>query len=109
MKNYILFFYVAILSGNPILWYSEVINEYQLEPATAQKLELRWVATGNNDTSFNYPFDIIGARIITPAGTAYVDTSIIIYDSSRIVIDSSMVQGDFSLVLDSGFIDISHK
>lgn len=110
MKRIIIIIFINIiqLSGNPILWNSEVINEYQIEPLDSQYLEFRWVATGHGDTSYNNPFDIYGTQIITPSGTVYVDTSIIIYDSSRIMIGSSMVQGIWQLPIDSGSIEVSN-
>jgi hypothetical protein len=69
-------------------------SEFQVAPDSLERLELH-VYSGSA------PVDLSGARIITRAGTAIIDSGIVLDSSNYVVIDRSNTTGTFSLADDS--------
>jgi len=83
------------VSANPVL--ETLINEFQVAPDSLERVELHpidWMSL---------PFDLSGCRLVTSAGTAIIDTGIVIEsESSFVVLGRANVTGPFGLADDSG-------
>lgn len=90
--------------SNPIM--IKVINEFQAAPETAERIEFKWFQTPSSDTSFD-PHDLYGVSIITPAGTAVIDTHLILPRNGFAVIDTGVLSGAFDLPDSAGYIKAS--
>ena len=85
----------ALCPANPIaeLYFSE----FQVAPDSLERLELHFY-------SGQCPVDLSGARIVTRAGTAVVDSGLVLDSTNYLVIDRSNTSGTFSLADDSDFV-----
>jgi hypothetical protein len=101
----VLFFGICFLSANPTML--KIINEFQVAPENSERIEFKQFETQTYDTLFQ-PLNLYNTRIGTPAGTAVIDTAIILSGTGFAVIDTSVLSGPFDLPDDSGFIDISY-
>ncbi len=81
------------LLANPIK--IEVLNEFQADKV--QQVELHFTYPAG-------PMPLLNDTIITPSGTALIDTDIYLWDSDFVVIDTSMLTGPFAISQDTGFI-----
>ncbi len=91
----LIFIVVSYISANPLL--TDVINEFQTDTILGQKFEFHPIQYG-----FEIP--LLNTRVTTPAGTAYVDTSITNSPYGYTAIDNSMLNGSFYLPLTAGYI-----
>ncbi len=86
----------AILSANPVM--PVVFSEIQTAPDSLERIELHLYAG-------NEVLDLSGAELVTNAGTAVIDSGLVIYpESNYVVIDSSNTTGVFSLGDDSDYV-----
>jgi hypothetical protein len=92
----------CILSANPI--WIEFINEFQVAPYDSERVELRYLESSTGDTIFTGAHGFDNTPIVTPAGTAYVDTAIYLNGMEQVVIDRSVLTGIFGLPDDTGYI-----
>jgi hypothetical protein len=84
---------VAIAAANPIMdWY---ISEIQVAPDSLERVELHFYSGSQ------CPVDLSGARIITRAGTAVIDSGVALDSTNYVVIDRTNTSGTFSLADDS--------
>jgi len=100
----LLFAFLVNASANPIA--VKVINEFQVAPDDSERIEFKWFQTPAPDTFFG-PNDLFGATVITPAGTAVIDTHLILPANGFAVIDTSVLNGPFGLTDFAGFIKVS--
>jgi hypothetical protein len=101
----LLFALLVVASANPIM--VKVINEFQIAPDDSERIELKYFQTPTLDTLFD-PLDLYGAHVITPAGTASIDTHLILPGNGFAVIDTSVLNGPFGLPDSTGFLKVSH-
>jgi len=104
MKYCILLVMVIMLSANPVM--VEVVNEFQVAPYDSERVELRYLEGMTYDSLFTIVFPLQNYVILTPAGTAYIDTNIAMPGLEPIMIDRSVLSGDFGLPDDSGYIKL---
>ncbi|MDH4212010.1 MAG: carboxypeptidase regulatory-like domain-containing protein [candidate division WOR-3 bacterium] len=104
MKWLVLPVVVCVLSANPIM--IEVINEFQVAPYDSERVELRYLQSGASDTLFTETFNLYNTEVLTPAGVAYVDTSIFLTGMGQAVIDRSVMTGVFELLDDTGCVAV---
>ncbi len=95
---------ICALNANPIL--IEVINEFQVAPYDSERVELRYLQSSAMDTLFGASFDLYNMEVLTPAGLAYVDTSIFLAGMGQAVIDRSVMTGVFELPDDTGCVAV---
>lgn len=108
MKTFIALF-MLVLAGvaaqaNPIM--IKVINEFQVAPETAERIECKWFQIPSSDTLFG-PHDLYGVSVITPAGTAVIDTHLTLPGNGWAVIDTTMLTGPFDLPNSAGYIKMT--
>jgi hypothetical protein len=105
MKKFIVLLVLsAVISANPIM--IKVLNEFQTAPGTQERIELKWFRQPSSDTVYG-PSDLYGVSVVTPAGTAVVDTHLILPGNGFAVIDSSVLNGPFYLADNDGYIKVS--
>jgi hypothetical protein len=79
--------------ANPVMdWY---ISEIQVAPDSLERVELHFYSGSQ------CPGDLSGARIITRAGTAVIDSGVVLDSTNYVVIDRTNTSGTFSLADDS--------
>lgn len=86
-----LFFLCAASAANPVM--VTFVNEIQVAPDSLERIEIHphnWMS--------GYPIDLSGWQIVTAAGTATVNDSLVCAsESSYVVLDRSNTTGTFSL------------
>jgi hypothetical protein len=83
----------SFVAANPVAeWY---ISEVQVAPDSLERVELHFYSGSQ------CPVDLSGAHIITRAGTAVIDSGIVLDSANYVVIDRSNTSGTFSLADDS--------
>ena len=89
----------AAMSANPVA--VAVFSEIQTAPDSLERIEFHVYAG-------MWSFDLSGAQLVTNAGTAVIDSGLIVYpESNYVVIDRSNTTGVFSLGDDSDCIRLS--
>lgn len=85
---------ILLLKVYADMWIT-VIHEVQAAPDSLEKIELHWAPAGIGV----YPetLNLGGTQIRTRAGTAFINSGIILTDSGYVVIDSTNTTGVFSL------------
>lgn len=94
---------VCLAKANPIK--VEVINEFQTASSDLQRIELKYLEIPTDDTIF-YDQPLLNTQVLTPGGTAVVDTDIYLPGQGYAVIDTSVLNGPFFLPPDSGYITV---
>jgi len=94
----------CIVHANPII--TEIVNEFQIAPASSEQVEFRYFAYPAQDTVINDTIPLINIPIITPPGTSFVDINLYLPGMGYVIINESILSGEFGLPDDSGFIDI---
>jgi hypothetical protein len=99
MKKFLAIVLLAPLSllANPIA--VEIINEFQTDTILGHKVEY-------HETYPSAGVFLLNDTIVTPAGTAIIDTNLYLPESGYVVIDTSVLSGPFYLPPDSGFIKV---
>ena len=86
-----LFLFCAAAAANPVM--VTFVNEIQVAPDSLERIEIHphnWMS--------GYPIDLSGWQIVTAAGTATVNDSVVCAnESSYVVLDRSNTTGTFSL------------
>ena len=95
---------VVALNANPIA--IEVINEFQVAPYDSERVELQYLQSAALDTIFTEVFNLYNTEVLTPAGVAYVDTTIFLTGMGQTVIDRSVLMGIFGLPDDTGYVAV---
>jgi len=97
MKRIVVFLAVvaAISAANPV---AEIIfSEIQTAPDSLERIELH-IYSGQP------MYDLSGVRVVTRAGTAVIDSGVVLQDSGYVVIDRTNTTGTFSLADDSDHV-----
>jgi len=82
---------VAALVANPTIDY--FLSEIQASPDSLERVEIYRYASG-----LEYPIDLSGCQIVTKAGTATIDSGVVLEDSGDfVVISRENTHGTFSL------------
>jgi hypothetical protein len=91
--------FVAALSANPVM--PVIMSEIQTAPDSLERIEL-------HSYIGDQPLDLSGAELVTNAGTAVIDSGLVLYpESNYVVIDSTNTTGVFSLGDESDHIRLS--
>jgi hypothetical protein len=89
----------AALSANPVI--AVALSEIQTAPDSLERIELYSYAGKE-------VLDLSGAELVTNAGTAVIDSGLVVYpESNYVVIDRTNTTGVFSLGDDSDYIRLS--
>ena len=95
----LLIVFVAALSANPVA--IAVFSEIQTSPDSLERIEFHVYAG-------MWAFDLSGAEIVTNAGTAIIDSGLVIYpESNYVVINRTNTTGVFSLGDDSDYVRLN--
>ncbi|MFB0510151.1 MAG: T9SS type A sorting domain-containing protein [bacterium] len=94
-------FLITTIPANPVI--VTFFSEIQTSPDSLERLEIH-----PYNWSYGYPFDLSGFRLVTKAGTTYVNQGVVVEnENSYVVLDQSNMNGIFSLGDDSDTILLS--